>query len=311
MLQRSMNHRMIVIGGPTASGKSALALAVAHAFDGVIVNADSMQLYRDLPILTARPAKEDQRGVPHLLYGIWPPDIQGSAGQWLELMRALLESRENRPLVVVGGTGLYLDALLNGMAAVPSIDPRIRTEVRAIEHARLYAILTREDPAMAVTLRASDPQRLMRALEVIRSTGRSLLAWQSDPRLRLDLGPIAPLRLALTPPRVELVARIGRRLELMLEAGALEELRAFMDDPASHGSPLMKAVGVTELAAHVAGSTSREDAATAAMVATRQYAKRQVTFLRHRLSQLQPFTAFGDDQDVQEAVIEQVRTYAR
>jgi tRNA dimethylallyltransferase len=300
MLRRNMSRLVIVIGGPTASGKSALAMGLARTLGGIVVNADSMQLYRDLPILTARPSAEDERAVPHALYGLWSAAEQGSAGRWLSLVEPLL--RQDVPLVLVGGTGLYLDALLNGIAAVPDIAASIRQEVRALDPTDLHRILEAEDPAMAARLHPSDPQRLMRALEVIRATGRSLLDWQADPRFCLDLGPGPLLGVALLPPRAPLVQRIERRLAAMVEQGGLDELRDFLADPAHAASPLLKAVGVPELAAHLTDGALLDAALERAAIATRRYAKRQVTFLRHRLSQLQPFTGFGDDPAVRAAV---------
>ena len=293
-----VTSRTLVIAGPTASGKSALASALATVIGGIVINADSMQLYQDLPILTARPSLADERVVPHALYGLWPADEQGSAGKWLNLVRPLLA--QPRPLVLVGGTGLYLDALLNGIAAIPDIPPAIRGEVRALPHERLHQILATEDPAMADRLRPPDPQRLMRALEVIRATGRSLADWQADPRDRLALSNWAGV--ALLPPREHLIRRIERRLDHMLANGALDELQTFLADPASARSPLRKAVAVPELAAYLSGAASLDGARNAAVVATRRYAKRQVTYLRHRLSQLQPVDGLGDGANIQQQV---------
>ena len=296
-----MSGRIVVIGGPTASGKSALALVVARAAGGRVVNADSMQLYRDLPILTARPTADAEDGIAHALYGIWGAQERGSAGRWLSLVAPLLA--QDGPLVVVGGTGLYLDALLNGIAPVPHIPPAVRAEVRALPAAQLHPALASEDPRMAARLRPSDPQRLMRALEVMRATGRSLAAWQADPRARMDLGDVPPFGLALLPPRAELHQRIEHRLDRMLAAGALTELQAFLDDPATAGSPLRKAVAVPELASCLSGAIDRDQARAAATAATRRYAKRQLTYLRHRLPAFQPIHGFGDDPDVQQQVL--------
>ncbi|WP_157505547.1 tRNA (adenosine(37)-N6)-dimethylallyltransferase MiaA [Geminicoccus roseus] len=304
MLHCNMNRPVIVIGGPTASGKSALAMAAASALGGIVVNADSMQLYRDLPVLTARPVPAEEAAVPHALYGIWDAAEQGSAGRWLALLEPLL--KRDVPLVLVGGTGLYLDALLHGIAPVPVIRPEIREEVRALPPDDLHPLLAREDPEMAARLRPSDPQRLMRALEVVRSTGRSLSFWQDQPRVRPDLGPLAPLGIALVPPRAALVARIERRLAAMAAAGAFDELASFRARPGTERSPLLKAVGVPELARHLDGLADADTALADAAIATRRYAKRQVTFLRHRLSQLQPIAGFGDDPAVREAVLDQI-----
>lgn len=310
MLRCNMKRPVIVIGGPTASGKSALAIRLAQALGGTVVNADSMQLYRDLPILTARPSPADEQLVPHALYGIWGALETGSAGRWLALLADLHAREPHTPLVVTGGTGLYLEALLHGIAPVPDIPADIRAEVRSLPPESLHRILSEEDPAMADRLRPTDPQRLMRALEVRRATGRSLLAWQADPPERIDLG-VEPEGVALLPPRDELVARIGRRLEQMLVAGALDELAAFLADPAHAGSPLLKAVGVPELTRAITEAVPPAEALAAAAIATRQYAKRQVTFLRHRLKALQPCAGFGDDLAVQEAVCARILSRLR
>ncbi|WP_191059699.1 tRNA (adenosine(37)-N6)-dimethylallyltransferase MiaA [Geminicoccus harenae] len=310
MLRCNMKRPVIVIGGPTASGKSALAIRLAQALDGIVVNADSMQLYRDLPILTARPSPADERLVPHALYGIWGALEVGSAGRWLALLADLLAREPHTPLVITGGTGLYLEALLHGIAPVPDIPKDIRAKVRSLPPETLHRILSEEDTAMADRLRPTDPQRLMRALEVRRATGRSLLAWQADPPARIDLG-VEPEGVALLPARDELVARIGRRLEQMLAAGALDELAAFLAEPAHAGSPLLKAVGVPELARAVTEAVPSAEALAAAAIATRQYAKRQVTFLRHRLKALQPCAGFGDDLSVQEAVCARILSRLR
>jgi tRNA dimethylallyltransferase len=307
-----MTRLLIVIGGPTASGKSALALALAQGIGGVVVNADSMQLYRDLPVLTARPSPADEAAAPHRLYGLWDPLVQGSAGRWLGLVQQVLdEEPAGRPLVVVGGTGLYLHAVLHGIAAVPPIDPAIRATVRSLPVGVLHSLLQREDPALAAMLHPTDPQRLMRGLEVVRATGRSLLAWQADAPYRLALGAHQTLGIALIPPRAALVARIERRLGGMIDDGGLAELSAFLADPAHAGSPLLKAVAVSELAAHLTGRTSLGEALAQAHVSTRRYAKRQVTFLRHRLSQLEQFPAFGEEEALRQAVIALARRHAR
>ena len=297
-----MSRLLVVIGGPTASGKSALAVRLARAIGASVVNADSMQLYGELPTLTARPTESEEQGVRHQLYGIWDTWIQGSAGAWLELVRQVLDEDRQQPLVIVGGTGLYLNALLHGIAPVPDIDAAIRQEVRALPAPSLHSLLEEEDPALAAVLRPSDPQRLMRGLEVIRSTGRSLLAWQADEPYRIELGTMAPLGLALFPPRAALVARIERRLDGMVKAGALDELAAFLAEPANLTSPLCKAVAVPELATHLAGDAGLDEAMAAAAISTRRYAKRQVTFLRHRLHRLEPLAGFGDELEIQEEV---------
>ena len=205
---------LIVIGGPTASGKSALALRLAEAVGGMIINADSMQLYRDLRILTARPTPEDEARVPHRLYGVLDAEDPASAGRWLELAGiAIGEARaEGRPAIVVGGTGLYLHALLHGIAPVPEIPAAVQSAARArfaaLGAPAFHAELAKRDPAMAARLRPSDRQRLIRAYEVVVGTGRSLAAWQAAPPVRVEL-PMPRIGIALTPPRAALYERIG------------------------------------------------------------------------------------------------------
>lgn len=288
---------LIVIAGPTASGKSAFALRLAEALNGVIINADSMQLYRELRIVTARPGMAELARAPHRLYGILPLDRPASAGQWLELAATALAAADagKRLPIVVGGTGLYLKALLHGLAPVPPVPPGVRAAA-CDRFARLggvafRAALAGRDPEMAARLRPGDRQRLIRAFEVRVATGRSLADWQRLPPIRPQL-PEPVLGFALLPPRATLERRIEQRLRAMIEAGALDELRAL--GPAPHG-PLAKAVAVPEFLAHLAGAVDLETALARAIVRTRHYAKRQVTWLRHQLPELRPLHGFGDD----------------
>jgi tRNA dimethylallyltransferase len=289
----------LVIGGPTASGKSCLAMQLAARAGGIIINADSMQLYRELRILTARPSPADEARVPHRLYGVLAADQPGSAGQWLGLAQAALAEAadQGRPAIVVGGTGLYLSALLNGLAAVPPVPAAFRAEASALYEQQggpgLHAALRARDPAMAAQLRPQDRQRLIRAYEVVAATGRSLAAWQAEAPLRVALQePVVGL--ALMPPRAEIYARIGQRLDAMIAAGALDELRALRSFGLSPDLPLLKAVAVRELLAYLDGRQELHDALAQARVQTRRYAKRQLTWLRHQLPQLVPVTGFGD-----------------
>lgn len=294
---------LIVIAGPTASGKSALALRVAEAAGGVIVNADSMQLYRDLRILTARPGAEDEARAPHRLFGILDADEPASVGRWLQLAQAAIAeaSAARRPAIVVGGTGLYLHALLHGLAPVPQVPERIRTAARMrLAEGGLPALraeLAELDPVMAARLRPSDRQRLLRAYEVVVGTGRSLATWQEMPPVRIAL-PERRFGLALMPPRAALYQRIERRLRAMVERGALEELRALHHRGLVADRPLMKAVAVPELLAYVSGRLDLETALEQAIAQTRRYAKRQITWLRHRLPELRPVAAFGESIEV-------------
>jgi tRNA dimethylallyltransferase len=294
---------LVVIGGTTASGKSALALRLAEQTGGTIVNADSMQLYRDLRILTARPSPEDEARAEHRLYGVLDAVETGSAGQWLTLVEPIMTQAmaSGRTVIVVGGTGLYLQALLHGLAPVPDVPvevrTRLRTEAEGVPPAELHRRLATCDPAMAAALRPSDPQRILRALEVLEATGRSLADWQADPRRRLDL-PAHRRSYALLPPAAMVARRIEARLQAMADAGALAEVERLVgrnDVPAD--SPLLRATGVPELRAVIEGRTSLTQSLAEAALRTRQYAKRQRTFLRHRLPELHPLAALGGDLD--------------
>ena len=294
---------LLVIAGPTAGGKSALALRAAEAAGGVIVNADSMQLYRDLRILTARPGAADEARAPHRLFGILDAGEPASVGRWLQLAQAAIaEARAARqPAIVVGGTGLYLHALLHGLAPVPDIPERVRTAARMGLGERglpgFRAELAELDPVMAARLRPTDRQRLLRAYEVVVATGRSLAAWQEMPPVRIDL-PEPRLGGALVPPRAALYQRIERRLRAMVEGGALEEIRMLHERGLPADLPLMKALAVPELLAHVSGRVDLETALERAIIETRRYAERQITWLRHRLPELRPVAAFGESIDV-------------
>jgi tRNA dimethylallyltransferase len=291
---------MIVIGGPTASGKSALALHLAQALGGVLINADSMQLYRELPLLTARPGPADEARVPHRLFGVLGAAEAASVGRWLELAGAAIEASAaaGRLPIVVGGTGLYLSALLRGLAPVPPVPATTRAAAEAMFERLggpgLHAELTRRDPVMAARLRPSDRQRLIRAFEVFSATGRSLADWQDRPRFRVPL-PEPIVGFALLPPRPLLQLRIERRLRAMLEAGALAELEALRRAHPGADLPLLKAVAVPELCDHLDGRLDLASALAGAVIRTRQYAKRQVTWLRHQLPELEPLFGFGDE----------------
>jgi tRNA dimethylallyltransferase len=294
--------RLIVVAGPTASGKSALALRLAEAERGVIINADSMQLYRDLRLLTARPTPQDQQRARHRLYGVLDAAEPASAGRWLQLAGAAIDEAlaERRLAIVVGGTGLYLHALLHGLAPVPAIPAGVRAAARArlaaLGAPAFHAELAALDAAMAARLRPTDRQRLLRAYEVVVGTGRSLAAWQALPPARVGL-PAGRIGLALMPPRPALYERIERRLRATIEHGALEELKALAERSLSADLPLMRAVAVPELLAYLSGRVDLGTALDRAIVQTRRLAKRQLTWLRHRLPELRPVPDFGDDLD--------------
>ena len=282
------SNKAVLIAGPTASGKSALALALAQKAGGVVINADSMQVYRDLRVITARPAREEEALVPHRLYGHVDAAVNFSAGAWVaDAAKVLSEVRaQNRLPVFVGGSGLYFKALTRGLSAGPPIPPEIREAVRArlegdgVE--ALHAELARRDAESAERLKPRDRTRIARALEVIEATGRSLADWHRD-----GLPPLLPQgtfsALFLEPERDALYAWIDARFDAMLKAGALEEVAALAARRLDPLLPAMKAHGVPALIAHLAGKVTLEEAAATGRADTRHYAKRQFTWFRHQL----------------------------
>jgi tRNA dimethylallyltransferase len=277
-----------LIAGPTASGKSALALAIARRNGGVIVNADSMQVYSVLDILTARPAAEDLASVPHFLYGHVDPSRAYSAGAWLRDVNRLIDDGVigGRPAIFVGGTGLYFRSLVEGIAEMPDIPAAIRDQWRAALRekgaAALHAVLAGRDPAAAERLRPGDGQRIARALEVLDASGRSILDWQAG-RGRALIDPASARFVVIEPDRAELVARIDKRFDGMMAKGAFEEAARMGMLGLDPMLPAMKAIGVRELLAAGAGAISLDEAVRHAKIATRQYAKRQSTWFRHQL----------------------------
>lgn len=281
-------RRAVLIAGPTASGKSALALAMAQAEGGVIINADAMQVYDTLCVVTARPTAEDTALADHRLYGTVPASTRFSTGQWLEAVRGVMASTsESVPLIFVGGTGLYFDALLNGFADIPEISPaltlQVQQEIQALDGAERLALLQREDPVAASRLRVADPQRLTRALAVKRATGRTLSSFQDSQQAGL-LGEFVVERVVLDPDRDVLRQRIARRFEAMFAGGAVEEVKALRGLDLDPSLPVMKAIGVREIGDWLDGVAERDDAITLATIATHQYAKRQRTWFRNRFS---------------------------
>ena len=278
----------ILIAGPTASGKSALALDLASRLNATIVNADSMQVYSVLNVLTARPALSELARAPHFLYGHVDPGAAYSTGAWQRDVLQLVDSGalgEATP-IFVGGTGLYFRALIEGMSDMPDIVPAVREHWRArlAEEGpdRLHRILLERDPEAAMTLKASDGQRIARALEVLESSGRSILKWQAErgqPLIDLSSARL----LVIEPDRAELVGRIEARFDRMIEAGALDEVKSLTALHLDPGLPAMKAIGVRELQAAIAGEMTIDEAITRAKIATRRYAKRQATWFRHQL----------------------------
>jgi tRNA dimethylallyltransferase len=282
--------RAVLICGPTASGKSALALELAQQLGGGVVNADSMQVYAELRVITNRPSPQEEAAAPHRLYGTRPMHEPYSAALWLADVKAVLDEAEQRGWlpIIAGGTGLYFKALTEGLSEIPGIPAAIRTHYRLAAQTRpaagLYAELQRRDPRMAARLRPADPQRIVRALEVIEATGRSLADWQEakQPPL-LPLSQACPV--AVTIDRGELYRRCDTRLDAMLAHGAIDEARAVAALGLDPALPAMRAVGLPQLLGYVRGEMSLDEAAAAAKTATRRYAKRQLTWIRSNFSE--------------------------
>lgn len=278
----------ILITGPTASGKSALSLDLAARYDGVVINADSMQVYDTLRILTARPSDREMAGIEHRLYGHVPASETYSTGAWTrDLGPVLDEIRErNRLPIIIGGTGLYFKALTGGLSAMPPVPAALREALRAELAAQgpaaLHDVLSRDDAEAAARIRPGDGQRILRALEVKRASGRSILAFQAESGPVL-VDPDRALKLVVEPERALLRKRIDRRFSTMLEEGAVEEVKRVLALELSPDLPVMKAIGVPQIAAMLAGTMTREQVVETASAATRQYAKRQMTWFRNQL----------------------------
>jgi tRNA dimethylallyltransferase len=274
---------LALIAGPTASGKSALALALAERIGGTIVNADASQVYADLRVVTARPSPEEEARAPHRLFGHVDASVAHNAAAWASEARAAIaeiHATGGKP-ILVGGTGLYIRTLLEGIAPVPEIDPAMRAEVRDLPTAEAYAALEREDRAAADRLRPSDTTRIARALEVIRSTGRTLADWQRDKAGGIGHAVrLAPL--LLIPDSAWLAARIDARFLAMLEQGAIEEVDALLARDLDPLLPAMRAIGVPEIGDWRAGTIDRDVMVARAQAASRQYAKRQRTWFRRQ-----------------------------
>ena len=302
---------IILIAGPTASGKSALALTLARKLGGIVLNADSMQVYRDLRIITARPTAEDEQRAPHRLYGHVDAAENYSVGRWRTEAAATLTSAEQygRAVIVVGGTGLYFNALTRGLAAVPPIAPEVREMVRARLASEgvnaLHVELKHRDPAAAARLMPGDRARITRALEVVLATGRSLIDWHGEDA-PASLDPARAAKVFLMPDRDELFRRIDARFDGMIAAGALEEVRTLAARDLDPQLPAMKAHGVPWLIRHLNGEISLEQAADAAKRETRQYTKRQGTWFRNQL----PDFVWVEPDNALAAVEEQLKTLA-
>jgi tRNA dimethylallyltransferase len=280
---------VVVVAGPTASGKSALALDLAQALGGTVINADSMQVYRELRILTARPAPEEEALAPHRLYGVIPAAEACSAARWREMALAEIVDAHaaGRLPILCGGTGLYLRALMEGLSPIPDVPAPIRADTRRrmaeIGNEAFHAELAARDPVMGARLHAGDTQRVLRAAEVFAATGRSLAEWQSEPDEAASMHGLAFYTVALMPPRAPLRQRIEERFSAMVAAGALDEVRKLASLDLPQELPAMKAHGVPELMRHLKGEIPLEEAARRAVLVTGQYAKRQFTWLRHQI----------------------------
>jgi len=280
----------ILITGPTASGKSALAVEFAKQHNGVVINADSMQVYDTLCVLTARPSDEDMQGVPHYLYGHVPANLAYSTGAWLRDVTELLPRlhADGRKPIFVGGTGLYFKALTGGLSDMPAIPEEVRNRLRSRlqEEGRdeLYRQLRERDPLVAESLRPQDGQRIVRALEVLEATGRSIADFQAQTG-PVIVDPSTSRKIVVVPDRAILHQRINGRFEKMLEQGAEDEVKTLLSLSLPPDMPVMKAIGVSQIAAMLRGELSRDEVLERGAAATRQYAKRQMTWFRNQMDE--------------------------
>ena len=279
----------VLIAGPTASGKSRLALEIARRSGGIVINADALQVYSELQILSARPTGDEVEAATHRLYGHIPAASAYSVGWWIrDVARVLAEARQEKRLpIVVGGTGLYFAALTKGLAKVPEVPPSIRTSWReraaALSTPELHQLLAERSSDEARRIRPSDRSRILRALEVIDATGRTLPAWQDEAAGSAMIDPNRATAIVLSEPRAELYERIDRRFLAMMEAGALTEARRIAAMKLSPDLPVMKSIGLTALLSNLAGETTIDEAIARAQTETRNYAKRQMTWFRNQM----------------------------
>lgn len=304
---------LVIVAGPTGSGKSALALALAEEFAGTIINADSQQVYRDLAVLTARPGAAELARVPHRLYGVLDAGETCSAGRWciMALQEIVAARAAGRLPILAGGTGLYLEVLLRGLAPLPEIAAKIREAARAryvqLGGEEFRTRLLAADPA-SQRLAPRDSQRLIRAWEVLTATGRPISEWQqrrsANPGLRAGA-------VVLLPPRSALYAACDERFQRMVAGGAEQELREFLARDLPSSAPAMKAVGVKQLASFLAGTSSREEAIAAAQQATRRYVKRQFTWFRNRLPENDRFRKLVLEAQFSESLLPEIFSFIR
>jgi tRNA dimethylallyltransferase len=279
--------RAVLIAGPTASGKSALALAKARELGGIIVNTDALQVYEGLRLITARPDDDDLAAARHKLYGFVDPAVRFSTGDWARAAERIIAEAGDGPLIFAGGTGLYFESLIKGFADVPEVPDEvvaeIERELEGLDREARGRLIAARDPVIAARLKAPDPQRVTRALAVLKATGRSLASFQDSEHAPLLEGWEVE-KLVLNPDREVLRERIARRFIAMLDQGAVEEVEAFLARKLDPSLPAMKAIGVREIGDWLAGRSTREEMIERAVTATRQYAKRQRTWFRGRMA---------------------------
>jgi len=277
-----------IICGPTASGKSSLSLDLAHYKKGNIINADSMQMYKDLPILSAQPSNDNHKEIPHFLYGSLGITETHSVGKWLEKIRYLLPKHPNHPSLFVGGTGLYIKSLLEGLSPIPDVPESLRSELSSLllssskEH--VFDLLQKEDPLSAQKIGPHNSQRILRALEVIRYTKKSLVDWQKEPREKIAKFPLPIKIILIDPDREALYESINHRVSSMLESGAIEEVTALKERGITPSHTSIKTIGYEEIFAYLDHALSRKEMIEQIQQKTRNYAKRQITWFRHQLS---------------------------
>jgi tRNA dimethylallyltransferase len=304
----SEGKKALIVAGPTASGKSALAMAIAREFDGVVINADAMQVYRELRVVSARPTEEEEAEIPHRLYGLWPARVHGTVGKWRDAARAEIDTAHaaGKMPILCGGTGMYLKLIVEGLSPVPPVPPEIRDRAR-LRHTELgaaafHAELATRDPRSAAKLSPNDTQRVLRAWEVFEAHGTSLSDFQAAAPFAQNTWPT----LLLDPPREELGARIDLRVDRMIEGGAVDEVRALLGQNLPDTLPAMRALGVPELADFVRGEADLENSISALKSSTRRFAKRQRTWFRNQLKAATRFSA-----QYSESLLPEIRMFIR
>ncbi len=279
---------LILIGGPTAAGKSALALEIATRENGTIINADAMQVYSGLPLLTAQPEKQDKAKAPHELYEVFDAAEHSSVGRWLALAKVVIQRTVDagRTPILIGGTGLYFKALSEGLADIPPIPDAVRMEAKELYAClgpdKFREALAKLDPESAKKLKPNDRQRLMRAYEVATHTGKPIGNWQNGNKSTIIGKLFLVKHYLLMPPREQLYERCDGRFEQMIECGAIDEVKSLLTRQLDPDLPAMKILGVREIAAYLRGEMSRDEAVKKAQQATRNYAKRQMTWFRNQ-----------------------------